>query len=257
MFQNGTRLSSLSSDTRRAVGEAVIFAVLVLYGLYAVWPRSHFLALFGLVIGASGLLFSLPTRAWAIATGFAAALAAIIYASTAPNEAFTGEAADVLHTANDPIPSIVCNTAPPDAIYVLLGPTVIFHAPTEASMTLISRRDGPVLTAERTRDGLAIDSRVYNTDGTLIGTIEKNSFRPLASGNAYSRRGDSSTLGIYDERGDELLYVRYLNLHAIRVRGTFMGSTRIIISENKVGIGSSITDGTRTCTNSQSGFLLP
>ncbi len=83
---------------------------------------------------------------------------------------------------------------------------------------------------DRTTNGdIAISIEVRGADNKIIATIDKNWFnvtnRALAT---HKPRPDKSTLVVYDEEGNEVLNVRYLNPSGLRISGImYYGGTRI------------------------------
>jgi hypothetical protein len=74
------------------------------------------------------------------------------------------------------------------------------------------------LTLHSTDNGIAIDAQVFGQDGKKIGSIENNGYR--IDGDLIVDK-DLNTVVVHDTSGKELLWVRYLNERAIRVRGNF------------------------------------
>ena len=168
------------------------------------------------------------------------------------------ETPGLLQPGDDPMPNTSCVGVPFEAVYALLGRAAFYYPGRNPSMVLISNRTAaPILTIDRTYKGIAITTPVYDMKGALIGAVDQNSFRALTEDNAYVRRGDLSTLAIYDGQGDELLYVHYANQRTIRIRGTFMGSVKVVFSQDQIRIGNGIVSGAQSCMSVPTGFILP
>jgi len=123
----------------------------------------------------------------------------------------------LLQPAADPDPPSRC-TAPPGMTKVFLGSDVgSFNASPFDAVILGS----PVLTINIVEGGLSVDATVTGSDGRVIVQIVRNRFS--VNRNNYLRREipDKSTLVVTDQYGNQALYVRYLNPHAIRVLGIF------------------------------------
>lgn len=240
---------------RRIIGETVVLALFLILDAVVLWPRGYFLALLGGVAGLSAFLFGLPTRWWAAMTATLALIVAMVFWVVG----LTHETPELLRAGDDPMPNTSCVSLPLDAVYAMLGRAAFYYPVGSTSMVLISSRTAaPILTVDWVDKGIAITTPVYDTKGALIGKVDKNSFRALTQDNSYVRRGDLSTLAIYDAQGDELLYVHYANRRTIRVRGTFMGSSvKVVFSEDKINIGNMIVSAAQSCMSVPTGFLLP
>jgi len=67
-----------------------------------------------------------------------------------------------------------------------------------------------------------VDDFGYDGDGSVIFKISHNRFDLMLGDYLHAHRPDRSTLGIYDQWEKEILYVRFLNPGAIRLRGRFL-----------------------------------
>src|SRR5260370_13096831 len=85
--------------------------------------------------------------------------------------------------------------------------------------------------------GLVLAATLYDQAGQLLAEVQDN--RLNAVGNVCVRRPDLSTFLVQDFRRTELLYVHYLNPHAIEVRGSFAypATTPVRVSRDEVNIG--------------------
>jgi hypothetical protein len=72
-------------------------------------------------------------------------------------------------------------------------------------------------------NGLSINSIIYDSDGNLVGTVKNNGYSVNVESKYVTEvTGDLSTLIVHEKTsGRELLYVKFLNPAAIRVRGLF------------------------------------
>ena len=242
------------NPARRILGEIVLLGLFLILDVVAVWPYSRLLALLGGIAGFSAVLFGVAIRWWAAMTASFALIVWALFWVAGP----THESPGLLQPGDDPMPNTSCVSVPFEAFYALLGRAVFYYPGRNTSMVLISNRAAaPILAIDRTYRGIAITTPVYDTKGALIGAVDQNSFRALTGDNSYVRRGDLSTLAIYDGQGDELLYVRYANQRTIRIRGTFMGSVKVVFSQDQIRIGSGIVSGAQSCMSVPTGFILP
>lgn len=239
---------------RRIIGEAVVLALFLMLDAIELWPRGYLLALLGGVAGFSAVLFGLPIRWWAGVTATLALIGALVFWAIEPKH----ETPELLQAGDDPMPNTSCVNVPFGAVFALLGRAAFYYPEGSTSLVVISSHTAaPILTIGRSDKGIAITTPVYDAKGALIGKVDKNSFRALTEDNSYIRRGDLSTLAIYDGQGDELLYVHYANRRTIRVRGTFMGSVKVVFSEDQIGIGNMIFSRAQSCMSIPTGFALP
>jgi hypothetical protein len=79
---------------------------------------------------------------------------------------------------------------------------------------------GPVLT--RTPKGLMVDAFGYDWANDLVYMIRDNRLDYLMVAGLTLRRPDRSTLELLDRYGDPVVYVRYLNRDAVRIRGRWL-----------------------------------
>lgn len=84
----------------------------------------------------------------------------------------------------------------------------------------VSGCSGPTLTI--TPQGLAVQDFGYDGDGSVIFKISHNRFDLMLGDYLHVHRPDRSTLGIYDQWENEILFVHYLNPGKIRLRGRFL-----------------------------------
>ncbi len=142
--------------------------------------------------------------------------------------------------ANDPTPPIPsqCNrmgqTVPPDAIALYLGTSMAWSSGEGIRVITIAGKD--VLTIYRSQEGIYLDAAVVGANGLYIAKIEKNKFLRNPKTSWYQNRPDRSTLEIHDDQDRVVLYVRYLNPTAIKVRGIFYhpNGRPLIIEEDKM-----------------------
>jgi len=91
--------------------------------------------------------------------------------------------------------------------------------------------------------GIFVNATIYDSKGNLAVRIVKNEFErsPLT----FASRPDASTLIVYDQSDLEILYVRYLNKNAVRIRGVVQvpGSLPIYITDDKIKVGLNSIQG--------------
>lgn len=151
------------------------------------------------------------------------------------------EVTGTILAADDTTPPNVCEKMghPSGQIAIFLG-TNVATRPEIGKFAILVRRGTPLVTIEKTADGIYIDASIFDSAGKLVGTVSKNKFTVLTGDNTYvERRGDLSTFGVYDKSGAEFLYVRFLNPKAMRIRGIFYSAGLPIakITDTEIQLG--------------------
>jgi hypothetical protein len=105
-----------------------------------------------------------------------------------------------------------------------------------------ARKEYPIVTIEMDTHGrIAIDIDVRSKDHKIIARITRNQF-VINTNNILSRsRPDRSTLIIYDQDGNEVLNIRYVNPHRIHLLGMFYvygQDSPVVITENEQIMGA-------------------
>lgn len=162
--------------------------------------------------------------------------------------------------ANDPFPQNACSDSiPAGALLVNLGASSAF-IPIESGslklnfpLTVLSTANIPVLVIQKSVDGLTITANVMNKDGQFAFRIEQN--KVLNDTTHYQVRADNSYLAVYDERGEELFFVRYANASNVKVRGIFGYPQKhiVIISDAEIAIPALDQHITPMCLGSIAG----
>jgi hypothetical protein len=131
--------------------------------------------------------------------------------------------AGTLHPENIPTPVNDCvEIAPKDAFFVFVGPKVASFDSGQSQYVLVAGKSAPALTVEFNKNDLIIKGSVYDIKGLRVAIIESGSFKRIDENNSsVLRSGDSSTLIVKDGDGNELFFLRYLNPHAVEIRGVF------------------------------------
>lgn len=228
---------------RKRIGEALILLIYLLFDFRDEWPKSHALALIAGVIGICAIaLMEMTWRRWSIFAIAATVIAAIVFAAApaeVPEEtAYHGW----LLPAADPFPDD--NTCTPkgtkqniDWVDVLLSRGgVVTHAD---NLTVLQIGERPVIRMERSQRGLSVDVDMVNASGALVARIEKNEWHATPSQIAYTVRPDRSTLAVYDLNGRELLWLRYMNRTAVKIRGLFYNpghETPVTITDKDIAV---------------------
>lgn len=226
--------------TQRRFAEAGVLALYFWHEARADWPDSHSGALFYGALGTCVvLLIELPFRIWwRVSAGICVAclLVFMIVGPASPTKEISHEAPPAspsppvviaapmvgwLQPANEPTPENGCSSHGIDSPVVIMGDNgVMLGGVTKA--TALKVGNCPLVGLQIGDNGASIAATIYDFGGKIIGKIENNRFSiPPADGLVIEKSGDLSTLVVHNAANQELLYVRYLNKTAFRVRGIF------------------------------------
>lgn len=137
----------------------------------------------------------------------------------------------MLLPAGDPTPPNGCTggAAPKDGVVLLLGDSGNGVWVNSFPATAIAYNWVPILTLDRNGAGdILVSVKVFDKHENLIASIDKNEFN-VANHALWTHkpRPDKSTLIVFDESGEEVLYVRNLNDKAIVIRGSlYLGGAK-------------------------------
>lgn len=228
---------------RGSVLAAVCLAVLIYDWGFLAWPMHRTMALLVMAAVFSFAWFYERTMRDAPMGQVLAGVLAIMGGMAA---VWLGLTLFVLPLPNDSAPLVPAGetldaqgcASPPGALSVAVGADRIISR-SKAAFTpfKVSGCSGPAFTV--TPQGLVLDDFGYDGDGSVIFKIRHNVFELMLGDYLHVHRPDPSTLGIYDEWENEILYVRYLNPDAVRLRGRFLcGDTpRVTVKNDSVTVG--------------------
>ncbi len=130
--------------------------------------------------------------------------------------------------ATDPDPPTSCSSIPSNALRVYMKGQL--HWATKFPHTVIgfgneeelkTQQFEKALVLDRRDTQLLISAKVRGRDSKLLATIDNNEFN-INTNNAlptHKPRPDKSTLIVHDQEGNEVLNIRYLNPHSVRITG--------------------------------------
>lgn len=155
------------------------------------------------------------------------------------------EASGYLVAAKDPFVQDECSQLiPAEAFRVYLGNSTIWTSgiaplPSPGSLyPVILTGDTPILSVQKSHEGyIYLSASVIGDDGKFMAKINQNEFIRNPHTTWYQKvSDDKSTLSIYDDRDREVLYVRYMNPQAIKVRGRFNypGRKTLVITDTEI-----------------------
>jgi hypothetical protein len=126
---------------------------------------------------------------------------------------------------------------PEGAIALLLGNSLAYT--TSFPHTVIEIGGVPALVIDKNKAGIAIFAKLFSEDGRIIAELKDNQF--YVNPNNYFRieRPNDHDLIVYDQRGQQVLNVEFLNPSAIKLLGKFYFPPRppIIIEEEWMSYG--------------------
>ena len=130
-----------------------------------------------------------------------------------------------LQAANDPTPENGCESSngpvPKDAPLMIFGTNAV-QLTRDGKTKAVSIGDCSNLVLERTPDGIRANAALYDANGNHLGHIINNEYTVDRDPSlTVERSGDLSTLVVHNQSGSEILYIRYVNLRAIKIRGSF------------------------------------
>ena len=142
--------------------------------------------------------------------------------------------------ANEPNPHNLCDPAPPaGAMLFYLGNSVFWQ--TEQNTYTVIRLLNPqedLFTIRKTSKGIYLNITIRSRNGRIVAEIIDNEFH-INPNNYYRReRPDVSSLTVYDQEGNAVLNVHYINATAIKILGVFNSPDQlpIVIQENRQAI---------------------
>jgi hypothetical protein len=119
----------------------------------------------------------------------------------------------------NPSPSWCLDSAPPDAVGVFIGSTVVI---TTKSSFPIEIGDKPVFTIHRSESGIELTAQVIDRDSGVRTQITNNQVDYARTDNPLTSTSESAhSLLIENSYGLEMLYAHFYNKRAIRIRGRF------------------------------------
>jgi hypothetical protein len=199
------------------------------------WPDTHLGALLGMAA-----LLSLPTIYEMTVWGFRPitttatviiwfVAAGMTFWTIGPIPLSESEAHGWLLPANDPTPSLYCTRKqiPAAAIVFLLGTNSI--ATLDTTIDILKVGQCHAVWMRRVGPGIFINADLFAPNGDLMVRIRDNEFHLVSGEYSYRDRSDDrSTIAVYDKKGNEAFYTRFINPRTVVIRGVFScGSTRV------------------------------
>jgi hypothetical protein len=232
------------------IGEFLILGLYLVIDAVEIWPHHPVLALVASPIGTIALLLifgGISTKSIAITGVAASAMCVVIYFAVPADRVQETQITFKLLPSDEATPDTGCSpsASPKDrpyqgvTMFYLVGERPKEGPPKDATIVALGN-NGIILTGDkrvpilgvdeckslisvqRTPDGISINVNIYDRDGKLAARIQDNVLTALnANELQISQEGSLNTIVARDGIG-ERLWVRYLNAHALKIRGIFI-----------------------------------
>lgn len=206
----------------RRIAEMVLYGVFIFVDAHEIWPESHTLAVLLFIAATIALLLlQVPVKPAMISSAcvVVAGIAFLLIVGRAVPKPHIGW----LQPGSDPTTKCINPDSPDDAnkVAVILGDTGFRTAKGTAIYPVVANVC-QFLKLKITDNGLSLDANIFDINGAPIGTIRNNGFKIAGEDKfKFEETGDLTTVIVHDLKNNEILYVRWLNPKAIRVRGIF------------------------------------
>lgn len=144
-----------------------------------------------------------------------------------------------LIAARDPSPPALCGEKPQkDDLLMAIGPNRVLGKG-KGPFTPVLVDQCVALKLLRQEDGLNIQAFGYSFHGDIAFHVMDNVYEPDTALKLRSLRPDRSTFLLLDRFDQEVLYVRYLNPNAVRIRGRFLcgDAPQAVIRDDRILTG--------------------
>lgn len=92
---------------------------------------------------------------------------------------------------------------------------------TKAPHTVLRVAGEDLLSLKPENGGMSISAKIYSADRKLVSQIIDNQFHINPSNYFRKERPDLHSLSVFNQQGERVLYVRYLNPSTIKILGVF------------------------------------
>lgn len=197
-------------------GTIVIELIILVLAVPMNWQKSREVAVLLLIFGA-GLIFlkrEYDVKSSVVIIAVIAISSAVVYLRAGPSHVVGW-----LQPANEPTPPNNCGDLPKGSVIAMTGNFATVIAPRSSWKTgIVKLGSCELLSIGRNANGASIDAVLYSNDGKA-GEIHDNKFTVNEDGYVIDK--DLNTLVVHDKNDVEVIYVRYLNENAFRIRGVF------------------------------------
>ena len=141
--------------------------------------------------------------------------------------------------ANEATPQARCREKPGPKDLVMAFGTDRAVGTDTGPFTPIQVGDCTVMTLRRVGPGLMVKAFFYDWNGDVAFDVNDNVYEPTMPLQLRPFRPDPHTIVILDRFDKEVLYVRYLNPHAVRIRGRFLCGTapQAVVRDDAIFVG--------------------
>lgn len=161
-----------------------------------------------------------------------------------------------LIAANDPTPAGCGHKPKADELLMAFGTDRVLGAgPGPFTPLLVD--DCVALKLFRRDDGLMIQAFGYNYTDDIAFHVIDNVYEPDSALKLRALRPDRSTFMVLDRFDKEVLYVRYLNPHAVRIRGRFLcgPAPQVVVRDEEIRVGGVRINGVFVGQHAAKGHL--
>jgi len=147
--------------------------------------------------------------------------------------------------ANDATPPTTCRDAVASRGVVIVAAENRLVADGSGPFKALTVDDCPVLQLRRAGRGLMVDATFYDWTDDIAFRVADDIYTPFMPLRLRSFRPDPHTLVILDRFDQEVLYIRFLNPHALRLRGRFLcgEQSQVVIGDRAVLVGGTRIGG--------------
>ncbi|MDB5740163.1 MAG: hypothetical protein JWP16_1203 [Alphaproteobacteria bacterium] len=139
--------------------------------------------------------------------------------------------------AGEPMPAMTCAARPGDLVMAFGSDRVIGSG--DGPFTPFASASCPGPRMARTRQGLVVSAFGYDWYNDIAYGIRDNAVTDLWAPGLHARRPDPHTILVLDRFEHEVLYIRYLNRDAVRIRGRFLcgEEAQSVITDDRILVG--------------------
>jgi hypothetical protein len=142
-----------------------------------------------------------------------------------------------LRPAGEPSPATTCAARPGELVMAFGSDRVIGRGNGPFAPFASATCTGPLVT--RTQQGLMVSAFGYDWYNDIAYGIRDNRIADLWAPGMHARRPDPHTIVVLDRFEHEVLYIRYLNRDAVRIRGRFLcgEEPQSVITDERILVG--------------------
>jgi hypothetical protein len=222
----------------KAISYFILYVLFVVVDAHDIYPWRHDVAIFSGAIATIALLYAeafavgaITSVAWLILSACVAFIAFGLNLYVGPNLPEETTIHGYLIPDKIDTPLINC-TSKADEVSLILG-TSAFTTDYTGVIPVFKSGECVPLHLQKTHDGLAVDFDMYTPQQDLISRLINNEWRLVPSEFSYQEHPDRSTLQVFDKRGKELFFIKYLNSKVIWLRGVFScGAQQPVVVDN-------------------------